>query len=464
MSDRPAQAIRRWPRDHPLVAIIASEPGGWSRWTILAQPVATCRGWIGADGSVRIDWSGPRALEAGASGDPSALLDRLWASGARPARAVDQIPFAGGWIGSLGYELGGVIEPTARHRAKPVLAPGRPADWPLFEWHRCPGAYVHDSRSGRWWSVGRSDALPRLGPISSAGFHAGPLSSVSGRDAHEAAVARAIEYTHAGDVFQVNLTHRLTGPFRGSTRALAAAWMDRVRPRHGAYIESGGAPGARRAIVSMSPELFLEFDPISRRVVTRPMKGTRPGCADPGDLLASAKDRAELNMIIDLMRNDLGRVCSIGSIRVEHPRTIERHAGRGDGSLWQTVATVAGRLDPRRSLGDLLRASFPPGSVTGAPKIRAMQIIDELEPVPRGPYCGAIGFVSDSGHARFNVAIRTAMVSGDAGPGGLDDVATGRLDLPVGGGVVADSSPGSEWRESLDKARAIRSLGIEIEP
>jgi para-aminobenzoate synthetase component 1 len=164
-------------------------------------------------------------------------------------------------------------------------------------------------------------------------------------------------------------------------------------------------------------------------------------------LLDSAKDQAELNMIVDLERNDLGRVCRFGSVKVTESRTIEAHP-----TVYQGAATVEGVLRDDVSFVDLLRATFPGGSVTGAPKIRAMQIIEELEPTRRGPYCGAIGYLSRDGHAAFNIAIRTMINTGDA------------IHIPVGGGIVADSRPAEEYEETLVKARAMfTALGLGVE-
>ncbi len=192
---------------------------------------------------------------------------------------------------------------------------------------------------------------------------------------------------------------------------------------------SGGLreAGFRVVICSASPELFLEIDAAARRIVTRPMKGTRRGSASVGrSLNASAKDTAELNMITDLLRNDLGRVCEVGSVRVERERQVERHGEHqhistaaqqhiGEEGLWQATSTVSGTLRDGVGLEGLLGATFPGGSITGAPKIRAMQIISELVGRGRGVYCGAIGFVSRSGNAAFNIAIRTASISGGCG-------------------------------------------------
>jgi para-aminobenzoate synthetase component I len=206
--------------------------------------------------------------------------------------------------------------------------------------------------------------------------------------------------------FQANLTQRFTAPFSGSTRELARRAFAHSQPRYGGYLELPSG----RCIVSMSPELFLEVDGKSRAVVTRPIKGTRsatgPHAAE--ELRHSIKDRAELNMIVDLMRNDLGRVCDFGSIAVTEPRTIESHP-----TVHHGVSTIRGRLREDVSIADLLRATFPGGSITGAPKIRAMQIIDEIEPVRRGGYCGSIGWIAPDQSARLNIAIRTITLAGE---------------------------------------------------
>ena len=261
-------------------------------------------------------------------------------------------------------------------------------------------------------------------------------------------VRRTIDLIAAGDVFQANITQRLSASFSGSTRALCAAALETSGAWYGAYLELPRG----RCLVSLSPELFLAVSPASRRVVTRPIKGTRPSRSDIRELLDSAKDTAELNMIVDLMRNDLGRVCAYGTVRVPRARVIETHP-----TVHHGVAEVSGVLGPGVTVAELLAATFPAGSVTGAPKIRAMQIIDELESCRRGPYCGAIGFLSNCGRACLNVAIRTIALSGDRRPGAWDRLA-GVLDYGVGGGVVADSDPLAEYRESLDKAAVLRAV------
>ncbi|MEC9373458.1 MAG: anthranilate synthase component I family protein, partial [Planctomycetota bacterium] len=273
---------------------------------------------------------------------------------------------------------------------------------------------------------------------------------------YEAAVRRVLEYIRAGDVFQVNLAHRLTASFDGSARECFACLLDAMGPWCAAYVES---PSHGRAAISLSPELFLQYDPRDRRVATRPIKGTRP--LDESnrairDLLASAKDQAELVMIVDLMRNDLGRVCDFGTVRVVEPRAIETHGGLGPhrgSAVAHAVATIEGRLRQGLTVADLIAASFPPGSITGAPKIRAMQIIDELEPVRRALYTGSLGWLGDDGAALLNVAIRTAMVSADSSvPHPRRDHIEGTIDYSVGAGIVADSDPAAEYEETMHKA------------
>ena len=204
------------------------------------------------------------------------------------------------------------------------------------------------------------------------------------------------------------------------------------------------------AILSSSPELFLRVQ--GDYVVTRPIKGTRPriGVSDADaqaaqQLLASPKDNAELAMIIDLLRNDIGRVCEFSTVRVTDPCRLETHP-----TVFHLVGTVEGRLRQGVGPAELIRATFPGGSITGAPKIRAMEIIDELETVARGPYTGCIGHVGVNGSAEWNIAIRTIVCDGD------------KLHIQVGGGIVADSEPESEYRETLVKARAILEALAEV--
>ncbi len=302
-------------------------------------------------------------------------------------------------------------------------------------------------------------------------FELGTPEPVRSREEYVAGVRRAVEYIHAGDCFQVNLAHRIGAAFRGSTRSLFARMLDAAGPWYGAYLELTRGMELHSAL-SVSPELLLSHDAHTGLVTTRPIKGTRPGSTDPDELRSSAKDQAELNMIIDLMRNDLGRVCRVGSVHVREHRAIERHGSgrsgspsrkaqrRGPAGVHHGVATIEGTLQDDRSRADLLRAVFPGGSITGAPKVRAMQIIEELEPFARGLYTGAIGSLSDCGNVALNIAIRTAIVRGvrTDEPGRMDNVRSGTLSFGAGAGIVADSVPEQEWQETLDKAGVLWNL------
>ena len=329
-------------------------------------------------------------------GDPLSALSWM---------ADDGRTSGGRWVGYLGYDLGRWFErlpsPPPDDLRLPLFA---------FTWHR---------------PAGGPDVHPGLRPAPTA--VAVPNFT---RPAYEWAVARAVEYIRAGDVFQVNLSQR----FAVRTSEGAGSVYARLAPAaYGGCLDYGTF-----AVVSNSPELLLRVTS-DRRVVTRPIKGTRPNRPGMAEQLRhSEKDAAELHMIVDLERNDLGRVCEVGSVRVTQPRTIEHHP-----TVLHGVATVEGQLRADVTFVDLLRATFPGGSVTGAPKVRAMQIIDELEPVRRGPYCGAIGYLAADGSAEFNIAIRTMTIQ------------DGTAYVPVGGGIVADSDPAAEYEETLVKARAM---------
>jgi para-aminobenzoate synthetase component 1 len=439
----PLDVFACWSDRAYLAALISARPKPpFSRWSILARPTHI------------VDWSL-------AEPDPIARLADLVESTRvdRPSEHA-QVPFVGGWLVALSYELGRVIEPSSR-----VHAGREDPAWPaaIVAW-RCPNAFVHDAVEGRWVNV-QSDAnasgpvgLPRsrIGRAASP-YALGTIEGIDQAAVFERSVDRAVGLIRAGDVFQVNLAHRLTAAFRGSTRSAFVDQARAVGPWYGAYLEHR-AMGRARAVLSASPELLVSLDARTRLLTTRPIKGTRPASAAAADLETSDKDRAELNMIVDLMRNDLGRVASIGSVRVEQARVIERHGDETSG-VHQGVATVRATLGRGRSLADLLRATLPGGSITGAPKVRAMQIIEELEPSPRGLYTGAIGFISDCGNACLNVAIRTSVIDAPARDDQLPgEIVDGRLHYGVGAGIVADSHPRAEWLETLDKAGPLRAL------
>jgi para-aminobenzoate synthetase component I len=268
------------------------------------------------------------------------------------------------------------------------------------------------------------------------------------RAAHHRAVERVLDHVAAGDTFQVNLTMQVTAPFAGDVHALYRAMRAQSPAPYGAVLWDAAGAG----IASISPETFLLAR--GRRVTTRPIKGTRPRDPDPARdaalrdaLVASGKDRAENVMVVDMERNDLGRVCVAGSVRV--PRLLEPEAHP---TVWHLVSEVTGELRDGVGWGRLLAATFPCGSVTGTPKVAAMRLIERLEPVPRGWYCGAIGAFGP-GAATTAVAIRTATL-------GTEGTAT----YGTGGGIVADSDPDEEHAEALAKAAAfLRAVGADLD-
>jgi len=369
--------------------------------------------------------------------------------------ADSPIPFAGGWIGFLSYEAG--VDGDA--------ASGRAQDsrLPLARFGLYDAAAVYDHGAGQWyataveWPLGvhrrragardRIDRIRRLLadaastddldlPTPSA---AAPVVADLSRAAYGERFKRIQHYIAAGDVYQVNLTMR----FRAETSASPLELYLRLR-------EFSPAPYAAllrwgdSAVISSSPELFLSLR--SGRVVTRPIKGTRPRSPDAmmdeiyrRDLAGSDKERAELNMIVDLLRNDIGRVCAYGAVRVAHDGEIEAHS-----NVLHRVATIEGRLRAGYTWADLLRATFPGGSITGAPKIRAMQIISELEPVPRGVYCGAIGWIGLNGDMSMSIAIRTMIQHGRS------------VHLHAGSGIVADSDLEQEYEETMTKLAGMK--------
>lgn len=422
----PCDAVARWPQSQPLAALISSGGGCHGRWSILGVPDA----WSAIE---PVNRRSPQGLEE--------LRRMLLGKEAAAEEGAHALPFERGWIGFLSYELGAFFEPSAlpsRRTLKGVPLAGG--------WH-CKAAAIHDAAAQAWWWTGDGDP-PRLEaqePLQ--GALVDPLRAEHPSWNFADAVAETRQRIIDGALFQANLSQRWQARYQGSVRALAAAALRSSAARYGAVIEC--PDGA--AIISMSPELFLRVDG-EGVVTTRPIKGTAPSARPPAELLASEKDGAELAMIVDLMRNDLARVCRPSSVRVLTPRRIETHR-----TVHHGVAEIEGRLRPGMDIVDLLVATFPPGSVTGAPKVAAMQLIDELEPSARGPYCGAVGFVAASGEAEFNVAIRTiTLLPGERAPNMCCEPATRRTLLySAGCGVVADSDPALEQAESELKRRVL---------
>ncbi len=432
-----ADLLLRWPANEPLAALVSG--GGeaaHNAWTILARPseaviipshIEPAR----AVAALRELLDGPDSPTARGTG--TALFEREPAdTGSDHATP----PFTGGWIVALGYGLGASFEPrghTRRHRA-------HTGDFPQAVLFRADDAWCLEHATGLLHRVGNPPALSDDTPA--RGWHLGRLSEDEPDSHYAAQVARTVEYIRAGDAFQANLARRYRSTLAGCARGFARDAIVRNGAWFGASIDlpDGGV------LVSMSPELFLRVKP-DGSVTTRPIKGTRPASTPAAELDESEKDAAELAMIVDLMRNDLGRVAEYGSVEVKTGRMLETHT-----TVHHGVAEVRARLAAGTTWTDLLAATFPPGSVTGAPKVRAMQIIDELEIEPRGFYCGALGFVSRSGHAGLSVAIRTAQVTAPA-----EDGVRGVL-YHAGCGIVADSEPFAEVAETHAKARALAQL------
>ncbi|ACG78800.1 para-aminobenzoate synthase, component I [Phenylobacterium zucineum HLK1] len=344
--------------------------------------------------------------------------------------AVERAATAGGHVaGWLAYECGAAFEPRLSQRAGP--SEGEPLLWFGVFRHRetLKAAALDRLFAGR----------PPAAPIRRLRYD-------EDREAHVARVRRALELIAAGDLYQVNLTFPLRFNYGGDPLALYAALRARQPVAHGGVVATGDA-----WLLSVSPELFVEVK--GEEATTRPMKGTAPRGRDPAadaaklaDLRVDPKQQAENLMIVDLLRNDLSRVCRPGSVRVPDLFTPETYP-----TLHTLTSTVTGRLLPGTTLYDLLRALFPCGSVVGAPKIRAAEVIAELEPVRRGVYTGAIGALSPTGDLRFNVAIRTATLR------------DGQGDYGVGGGVVADSDPDAEYEEALLKGRLLSDLAEDFQ-
>jgi para-aminobenzoate synthetase component I len=414
--------------------------------------------FVGCDPFLVVESTGRTVLVNGrkAGRNPFAVLKRLLKQYRVPV-ADSPMPFIGGAVGYFGYDLARFIE---------RLPDTTTADLPIPEMHFAfydtVAGFDHQARC--WYVAGvamgapgqaerrerlveaitRPQELPDFQPVRAEG-----LRSNFTREAYLAALRRVIDYIGAGDIFQANLSQRFEARTEATPLDLYAA-LRRVNPApFAAYLPLDDGS----AVLSSSPERYLKV--VGRHVETRPIKGTRPrrdgdeafNRAMREELLASAKDRAELTMIVDLERNDLGRVCSYGSVRVTEPIVLEAYP-----TVYHLVATVEGELHRRHDVIDLVKASFPGGSITGAPKIRAMEIIDELEPTKRAVYTGNLGYIGCDGTADLNIAIRTMILS------------QGRASIQVGGGIVADSVPEAEYHETLDKARAlVCALGLESE-
>ncbi len=491
-------AIAESLRDLPGLAVLDSARAGRrSQWTyITADPVALVTG----PGPVGDVFGPARALlarmggPAGGAGGRAAPAAPRGVAGPAGAGAADGSrprlpPFTGGLVGFVGYDVGRLLEriPSVAADDQPlpllslalhdwtvaidrrdgrVVLCGRPVDGEVARLEgrlalvgaRLAGVRVPPAgtRTGTGTGTGTPAGAPATARTGTGGIGLdGPRRFAPGLD-HAAwihRVERIRAAITAGELYQANLARRLEAPFAGDPWPVFRALRDGDPATFAAWLGLGPDPvtGAPRAIASASPEPFLSVD-AEGRVQSDPIKGTRPRGGTRAEdralaceLLASEKDRAENVMIVDVLRNDLGRVCRPGSVGVPRLCRLERTE-----AVQHLVSTVVGRLAPGRDAFDLLAASFPGGSITGAPKIRAMRLIEELEPVRRGPYCGTALWIGPDGAMGSSILIRTFVADGR------------RLTLHVGGGITRRSDPDAEWEETRAKARGpLRAIGAE---
>jgi para-aminobenzoate synthetase component 1 len=380
--------------------------------------------------------------------------------------------FCGGWIGYFSYELGRYIEQLPQTTIDDL-------EMPLIRLCFYDKLITYDHTEGIFWVI----ALQLLGDIEEpeeklaylektlaesqkiqierpipANLEATDFSQIRcniNKDYYLQTIEKIQHYIYDGEIYQVNFSQRFECDY--NSRAIDLFhWQNHYNPSpYSAFIDSGDFQ-----IVSASPEMFITIT--DGYITTKPIKGTRPRIKDADkslatELLTSKKEQAELNMIIDLERNDVAKICEPGTRKVIQPRTIESYP-----TVYHAVATVTGQLRQDVTFCDCLRAMFPGGSITGAPKIRSMEIIDETEPTARGVYTGSIGFIGLDGSVCLNIAIRTIIIKGKpvlSGYGSAlrrdESQVEGKAYAQTGGGIVADSDPEAEWQETITKARAL---------
>ena len=453
----------------PFGFLFESVQGGekWGRYSIIGLP---CRTLLRVDGSdIRVETDGV-TVEQVRVDDPLAFVETFKARFRVPE--LDDLPrFSGGLVGYFGYDTVAYIEPRLRNPDKPD-----PLGCPDILLMVADEVVVFDNLSGRMYlivhaDVDRGDTLAatnrRIGQLidrmqQGAPRHrsAGPRQVsesdfVSGftEDGFKRGVERIKQYILDGDCMQVVISQRLSIPFAARPLDLYRALRGLNPSPYMYFLDLGDFQ-----IVGSSPEILVRLE--EGEVTVRPIAGTRrrghsedEDAALEAELLADPKELAEHLMLIDLGRNDTGRVAEIGSVKLTDKMVVERYS-----HVMHIVSNVTGRLREGLSAIDVLRATFPAGTVSGAPKIRAMEIIDELEPVKRGVYSGAVGYLSWSGNMDTAIAIRTAVIK------------DGQLHIQAGAGVVADSVPDLEWKETMNKGRAVfravalAEAGLDVHP
>ncbi|MDN5939061.1 MAG: anthranilate synthase component I [Salinisphaera sp.] len=441
--------------DAPDSFLLESVQGGehWGRYSVIGLP---CSERICVRGTrLRHERNG-EAIEEVETGDPLAWIQAFVDN--RPLPRLPQLPrLTGGLVGYFGYDTIRTIEPRLAGVEKPD-----PLDLPDILLLVAEELVVFDNLSGKLYCVGHyldgdendrarmaarlDQVLARLSQplaLPEAALGTGELDEsgfVSGltQAGYEDAVRRIVEYTRAGDVMQVVPSQRLSAPFTAQPIDLYRA-LRCLNPSPYMYYCNFGD----HHVVGSSPEILVRV--MDDEVMLRPIAGTRPRGASPEadaalekELLADPKELAEHLMLIDLGRNDVGRVAQTGSVEVIDRMVVERYS-----HVMHIVSNVRGRLRPGLKPLDALKAAFPAGTLSGAPKIRAMEIIDELEPVKRGVYGGAVGYLAGNGSMDLAIAIRTAVLK------------DGQIHVQAGGGIVADSQPTAEWEETMNKARAV---------
>ncbi|MGO9622553.1 MAG: aminodeoxychorismate synthase component I [Desulfobaccales bacterium] len=403
----------------------------------------------------QVSWTRPGSSQV-CQGNPFTVLEDALATLELPGETPLN-PLAAGALGFLAYDLKNHLEILPQTAADDLNLPDLVMAFPrrLVVHDRRGGQFrevrvIHEDARGRR-SGGANEAISWGRAAEPSGpYQVGPLTSNFSREAYLAAIRRIRDYIRQGDVYQVNLAQRFSFPFAGEAYTLFRRLFQLNPAPFYAFLNCGDF-----RVLSTSMERFL-----CRRgdyLETRPIKGTRPRGATAGEdaalrreLQDSPKDDAELSMIVDLLRNDLGKVCEPRTVRVTEHKRLEAYQ-----NVYHLVSIITGRVRPGVAAADILRATFPGGSITGCPKIRAMEIIDELEPQVRQVYCGAIGYLGLHRNLDLNVAIRTAIIAG------------GQAHFAVGGGVVYDSREQDEYEETLHKGRTLfrlieQDLGQEV--
>ncbi|PLR40463.1 aminodeoxychorismate synthase component I [Chimaeribacter coloradensis] len=399
-----------------------------------------------ADPRITLVTRGEETRMTGAEGersspdDPFQLVAEAMASLALPATPDADLPFVGGALGLFGYDLGRRVEVLPSLAEQDLAAPDMAVG--IYDW-----ALIADHHRQRLTLVCHGDLTARLAWLEAQAALPAPADDFQlngewqanlSRQAYGERFRQVQAYLRSGDCYQINLTQRFTAPYQGSEWAAFTRLNASNRAPFSAFLRLPD-----QAVLSVSPERFLWL--AEHNIQTRPIKGTLPRRPDPAEdaqqaarLAASEKDRAENLMIVDLLRNDIGRVAEPGSVRVPELFVVEPFP-----AVHHLVSTITARLPADRHAADLLRACFPGGSITGAPKVRAMQIIEELEPQRRNAYCGSIGYLSLCGTMDTNITIRTLLAE------------AGRLHCWAGGGIVADSDEQAEYQETFDKVARI---------